>query len=531
MAQSDTSVTENQNTSPVTDIEKTHECNSYYSSIMINKYYFGLNIFSLYSTEELQALVSKPMENNRELRELSTILYGCNGIYRNTVDYMVALPTLDYVIVENSPGERKHKKNIEKMKATLKSIRHKEFMRDALLKGMVDGTAFYYFETAKRPISNKKVFSDYEVERIFEVNEMDENVNIISLPTDYTKIIGKRNNRYVLAFNMDYFNNFVGEDLETKLKKYPKELRDAYNNGNTNNWYVLDVNKTIVHKISSKSEEQWGRPLVLAAIADILYGDYFTNTKRNVLDEVNNKIIYQTFPEGERKFTYLTKEQQEQQHSTVKSAILNKNNRGGTSFFSVASGTKINSIDASNTDIFDDKYESNLGDKISTDLGIAASLLNGSGSGTYSAQENNLRLISAQIFQWIDSISDELNKCINANIIKDKKIFVECAYLPMTYANKKEMIANAKELYLQGSGSLSLWASATGINPDVFFALLDYEKMEDIENKYPVHQTSYTLSAKSDNKGGRPEDEDSTNPSTLQTRANNTNNQPKPSTE
>ena len=33
-------------------------------------------------------------------------------------------------------------------------------------------------------------------------------------------------------------------------------------------------------------------------------------------------------------------------------------------FFSVAAGTKINSIEASNTDIFDTKYESNLGEKI-----------------------------------------------------------------------------------------------------------------------------------------------------------------------
>ena len=36
-------------------------------------------------------------------------------------------------------------------------------------------------------------------------------------------------------------------------------------------------------------------------------------------------------------------------------AVLNKNNRGGISFFSVSAGTKINTIDASNTDIFDDK--------------------------------------------------------------------------------------------------------------------------------------------------------------------------------
>ena len=92
------------------------------------------------------------------------------------------------------------------------------------------------------------------------------------------------------------------------------------------------------------------------------------------------------------------------------------------------------------------------------------------------------------------------------------------------------MVNFARELYLQGKGSLSLWASACGISPDVFFALLDQELEEDIENKYPVHQTSYTLTGNTENETGRPVSEDSTNPNTLQSRSNNANNTPKPST-
>lgn len=248
------------------------------------------------------------------------------------------------------------------------------------------------------------------------------------------------------------------------------------------------------------------------------------------MDEINNRIIYQTFPEGKEKGTSaLTKNQQQSQHDAVKSAVMNKNNRGGISFFSVAAGTKINSIDPTNTDIFDDKYESNLDDKIALDMGVAASLLNGTGSGNYSSQENNLDLLSSQLFQWIEQIESELNKCISANIIKDSKNWVECKYLPITNVNKTKMVGYAKDLYLQGKGSLSLWASACGISPEIFFALLDQELEEGVENKYPVHQTSFTLSSDSDNKGGRPTSEDSTNPNTLQSKANGSNNMPKPS--
>lgn len=512
----------------------TNEFCSYNSSSILSTYYFGFNIFDYYTQEQLSSLVKDPIGNNEILRKISLMLYSANGVYTNTVDYMTAMPTLDKVIVTHGQSKRKKQTNKEKMISTLHTIKHKEIIRDALFKGMIEGIAFYYFETTSRPLSNKKTMTDYDVESIVEINELGINASVIALPVDYTRIVGIKNSSYVIAFNLDYFDDCTGESLDKKLRKYPKEIRDAYHKrvdtaSNDGNWIVLDNSKTIVHKIRSKRDEKWGRPLVLAAISDILYGDYFTDTKRNVLDEINNRIIYQTFPEGKEKGTSaLTKNQQQSQHDAVKNAVMNKNNRGGISFFSVAAGTKINSIDHANTDIFDDKYESNLDDRVALDMGIAASLLNGTGSGNYSSQENNLDLLSSQLFQWIEQIENELNKCISANIIQDCRNWVECKYLPITNVNKTKMVGYAKDLYLQGKGSLALWASACGISPEVFFALLDQELEEDIENKYPVHQTSYTLSS-NDDKGGRPVEEDSTNPNTLQTRANGSNNMPKPS--
>ena len=48
-------------------------------------------------------------------------------------------------------------------------------------------------------------------------------------------------------------------------------------------------------------EEAWGRPLCLAAIKNILYSSYFNDTKQSTLSELNNRIIYQEFPEGRKK--------------------------------------------------------------------------------------------------------------------------------------------------------------------------------------------------------------------------------------
>lgn len=513
------------------DKQVSHEFNTYYDGTYYLPHYRDFNIFDIYTPEQLRSIVKDPMGNNQLLRELSLTLYGTNGIYTNTVDYMVAMPTLDKVIVPHGKSAEKKKLNKRLMESTLRNIKDKEFIRDALFKGMVEGIAFYYFETSSSPQSNKKFLNDFDVQGIYEINDLGVKAAVISLPADYTEIVGRCNSTYIIAFNLDYFKDGSVENIKREVKKFPQEIQRAYwdreKNPKLGNWVILDHNKTIAHKIRSKREEKYGRPLVLAAISDILYDDYFTSTKRNVLDDINNRIIYQTFPEGEKKGTSsLSKDQQGNQHNVVKQAVLNKNNRNGISFFSVAAGTKISSLDAANTDIFDEKYESNLDDKIALGMGIAASLLNGSASGNYSAQENNLELITAQLFQWIEQISSELNKCIMANIIKDKANWVECKYLPITHVNKTKMVNYAKELYLQGKGSLSLWASACGIEPDVFFSLLDQELEEGIEDKYPVHRTSYTLS--DSGSSGRPVTDDPS-ANTMRSRATNGNALPSPS--
>lgn len=526
----------NQNVIETNNIKQNtiNEFASYSSRQAYSNYYFGLNIFDLYSSEQLAELVKDPMTNNKLLREISRILYGTSGTYTNTVDYMVAMPTLDKVIVPHGTDKNKRRQNKEMMESTLRTIKDKEIIRDALWRGIIEGSAFYYFETTGRPASMEKTLTDFDVNNIVEINELGINASIISLSAEYTEIVGRKNNSYVIAFNLDYFDTAQGEITERKLKKFPREIRDAYHERKTKdgykggNWVILDNRRTVVHKIRSELKEKYGRPLVLAAIKDILYDDYFTSTKRNVLNEINNKVIYQTLPEGQNKGTCaLTKAQQENQHNTVKNAITHKNNRGGTSFITVAAGTKLDTLNVGNTDIFDSKNEEKLGDKIALSLGFASSALNGVGAGSYSSQQTNLELVTAQIFQWVEQIESELNKCISENIINDRKNWAECRYLPMTFVNKGTMVGYMKDLYLQGKGSLSLWASACGISPDVFFALLEQELDENIEDRFPVHKTSYTMSSK-ESQGGRPKTDNPTD-KTILSRANNGNDLPSPS--
>ena len=524
-----------ENNSAANSTPPTNEFNSYMTN-QLSYYYFGLDLFELYQPKELIAMVRDPMGHNKELREISKMLYNTNGTFTHSVDYMTSMLTLDKVVVTKGKNKNKKKINKELMLSTLNKIKDKEFIRDALWSGMVNGIAFYYFETIKRPNYNEKYLNDFDVSSIVEVNNADINVSLISLPVDYTKIVWRRNNFYQIAFNLDYFLTFSNEKIDRQLKKFPKEIRDAYNERKTNsgfkngNWVVLDYKKTIVHKIRSEMSEPFGRPLVLAAINDILYNDYFTATKRGVLDEINNKVVYQTFPEGKEKGTSaLTNTQQENQHKTVKNAILTKQNKSATTVISLAAGTKLNTLDTSNTDIFDSKNEENLNDRIALGVGISGALLNGVGSGSYAAQNQNLELITRQLCQWVEQITNELNKCIAANIINDDNNTAEVSYLPITCVNQAKMVGYMKDLYLQGCGSLTAWAAACGLNEDVFYALLDQEKENGVYDKYTPHQTSFTLSSKDvNNKGGRPETDNPTE-NTIKSQSNNGNNMPSPS--
>jgi hypothetical protein len=372
---------------------------------------------------------------------------------------------------------------------------------------MLDGIAFYYFETKKHSLGNNKFMTDYEVENIVEINELGINASIITLPWQYTKIVGKRNGRYVIAFNLDYFNDFTGEKLERKLKKYPVEIVEAFRkkeknpNEVTGSWVVLNNDKTMCRKIKCKDSEPWGRSLVIAALEDVLYKDYFIDTKRNVLDEINNKIVYETFPEGQQKGSCaLTKKQQETQHNTVKKAVTNKNNRGGISFFSVAAGTKIDSIDV-DVDIFDSKNESDLTNTISQDLGICASLIGAMATGNYASNQLNLEMITAQLYTWVYEWQNELNHVINKNIIQDEKNPVEVYYFPTSFANRKTFFDMMKTLYTDASGSFTFLVASSGVDPDVYMRAMDSEIEEGIFEKYKPHQTAWTNNGNMNDKG------------------------------
>lgn len=199
------------------------------------------------------------------------------------------------------------------------------------------GTGFYYFESVLND-DYPSTLSDQDISAISEINlSNDFNCSAFPLPIDYCKIIGRKNSSYQMAFDVSYFDKFTGNGRSLKLKRFPEEIRKGYleyKKDLNRKWKVLDNNKTIVVKGSADLEDQWGRPIGLATFIDMVYDEYFVDTKRNILDDLNSTLIYQTLPEGETKGkSALTQGQQQQQHDNIKKALMSKGAVKGMKFF------------------------------------------------------------------------------------------------------------------------------------------------------------------------------------------------------
>ena len=502
---------------------------TYYNSQMTYDSIFNCGVYDFFNKAQIESVIKNPIANHDIAIRLSELVYNKSGIVSNSIDYCTSLMTLDKVVTGNSKS-KKMADNKKLMKNTLKTIDDKSFIRDALFTEMTHGIAFYYFETTEKTVDKNKFLSDWDVENIYEINELGINAAITSLPWQYTKIIGRKNNRYVLAFNLRYFEDLTPEEAKRKLRKYPKEISDAYASRNTrndgNNWVVLNSDKTMCGKIKARKDEPWGRSLIIAALIDVLYKDYWIDTKRHVLDDVNNQLIYETFPEGREKgSSSLTQAQQEAQHRAVKQAIQNKNTKGGKSFVSVSAGTKIDTIDIK-TDIFDSDNETHLNNDIATDLGISAALIGAMTTGTYSGNVNNLEMITAQLYTWVSEWAFELNHVINANIIKDNRNKPEVYYFPTSFVNRNEFFNMMKTLYTDAAGSLTFLIAASGVDSDIYLDTMESEVEEGLFEKFKPHLTSYTISGSENDT--KPET-DNPSENTIKSRNQNGNALPSPS--
>lgn len=542
VAGADNPAQEMSNQNAITPATETvlHEFNTQLGASHLNMMSQGSKRIAPYSTEQILRMAQEPMRYISQLRQWARWAYYSSGTVGTAIDALTSLHALDYVVTarpKKAGMQRKgYRHSADRMHSVLRSMRYKEIIRDAVFHNANEGMYVGYMETRTVPVERKLALTDTDILGITEINSAGINTIVIPLPIDYVRIIGRRNNCYEAAFDLRYFDGMMDDERKRKLRGFPRQIQEGwekYHNGGFDNgatWLRLDWRRTIVTKIKSSQNDPYGVPFAVAALDDIDYAKYFINTKRMVLDKVNNQIYYETFPEGKDKGTSaLSKKQQENQHNTVKQALTQRSNSSGIAFFSLAAGTKMDSLPV-NIDLLDEENENAMKEDVNNAIGVGAAALSGSSStSNYATAMLNLEIVANNVFTWIEAIVEELNKCLNYNVIRDSSYRVEFRVLPITFANREKQVKYFSDLYARGKGSLIAWIAATGMNADDYLSLMDYELEEDFENRYPVHKTSFTMTGNDDADQNISSSDAPANASTASTVANNGNASPSPS--
>lgn len=492
------------------------ETNSWGDNIFIN--YWNANRGepgTPYTIKEISAMAKDPTKHIKILRQWARWAYYSNGTVSAAIDSLKSIYPLDYIVVaEPKDGEASGRRAEyrHRMDNLLRSVRYKEVIRDAIAGAANEGTYFGYFEAARGSGNSPSFYP---------------------LPAEYCRIIGRGGDGgcYEIAFDLRYFVDMTPGERKRTLAAMPRVIRTAWTRyGDTvssegKHWIKLDWRKTVVAKIKSRRGDPCGVPFAVAALDDIEYAKYFTNTKRNVLGQVNNQIYYETFPEGRDKGTSaLSEAQQKQQHDTVKQALTEKGGQNGVSFFSLAAGTHMDSLPV-DISLLDEENENAISDDVNEDLGFSAAALSGKSSGNYATATLNMEIIAGNVFTWIEDIATEMNKCFRYGIFADEPYEVEFRILPVNFLNRDKQVKYMGDLYARGKGSLLAWIATAGMKSADYLSLMEAELEEDYENRFPVHKTSFTVTGKD-----APEYQDvDGSGSNESTRNNNGNASPSPS--
>lgn len=507
------------------------ELSSFKSSTYYSHYQDG---FSDLTYDDVVRLVKSPMLNNQILRKLSAQMYNVNGIYAQTINNRVDMPSLDYILSSNSTVRALNAKS--KFRKMFDLLKHKTTTRDILMKLERDG--MYVGILRDTTANNKDIDTGYTwanaLDRI-EGLSLDDNFMIQPLDLDYCKIIGFQNNIKIAGFDLQYFDQFKHGGLINEIKNYPPEFKRAYmayKRDGSKRMMVLDYRNTIALTARATLDEPYGRPLGLSALADIKFSEDYDQSQNKLIKELASSIYYLILPEGEKKGkSSLTKQQQDALILAFENAVrLSDSDRSKISTLSVAPGTQVDRLSKDSSLIKDNINDENM-QKISTSLGFASSALNGQGQGAnYSSLQVNIDLMMVQVFKMVGQIAEEYTRILNHHIGLKPSEYVKIKYMNTSLLNQDKSYSMAKELYTLGMGSLKHWIATaqTGLDVEEYIELMREEKAEGLYDEFKPHETSFTMSGKSEAGREKKDDGDLTD-SGANTRGSGGNNLERPS--
>lgn len=175
-----------------------------------------------------------PIQHERQLRQLSKLLYNVSGEYRGMVNYYAKMARF-YPVFQFNGDPEDHAPN--KLKKELKLLS---------------------YEFSKMNIAHEKtkIFSNVLIEDVFYGYEINDKHSyfIMKLDPDYCRLSGMSDGMWTFEFDFAYF------DGRTELlESYPSEFNKKYNHYTHNKhdmrWQSLSFDKSVVYKFNETQLE------------------------------------------------------------------------------------------------------------------------------------------------------------------------------------------------------------------------------------------------------------------------------------
>lgn len=482
------------------------------------------------SVEDLTNYLRNPVRFHKQIRQLSRYYYVKNGIVSQVYDIYKNLPTLNYTVMYNNRDFKKFPTYEKSVNTFLDNINVKELSRDIIFQLVSEGTCVLY-------------------------KRSDSYIQILDL--DYLRFNKQINGEFQPQFDLMYLNlynplnnpTYTNYDLYAWIEDLPDEITVAkyneYRKDSTKRFIPLNMDNVVVLKIKSQRNQALGLPLCIPAIQHILHLELLERSESAQAQRVIQQIIVQSVDSAGKDGKPPSKEKIGFYHANLNQLLQKTDGTSdsGTAALTLPAWVKINPLEVNIVNFTKDVYERVI-NQILLAMGVSSSVISGNGqSSNFSSSSINLEKIMKDIFAMLDQIENGLNKYLN-QIVSTKNVTPKIKFTRDTIMDKKTSAEMAKNLYLQGRGSLKSWVIACGYDFDAYINQVQYEnKVLDLDNleKFPVHPTSFTLRDTAQgqdglnkdgnpNSGGAPTN-DNTNQSdgNAKATANDSNNTPSPS--
>lgn len=484
-------------------------------SDFITQYGSGSSLQDI-SLKDLYRYLQNPYSNIKEIQKASKYLTNKHGVVKEVLRSLKSLPSLDYMISWSEIDDEKKLKNYErKVNEFLREIDIKQFVRDGLYELGEMGTIV----TCLR---NKKYVQFLDIDDI--------------------RINKQRNGKWVVEYDLNTIkSNRNFKDKLAVIESLPDEVtvaayKEYLDKGD--DYRYVELNNTDVLNIDGNRNMPYGLPLTIGAWSALLQKEIIDQVERSVADRLLKSIVLvkgghldkdKSKPATREMITHYFNEVSKLFKKTNGSNQFSGNDNSGTGVVGVP-----HFIDVSTLKVDTNLFPKELYEKVSNDiyqgLGISPNLLWGGGSASgYSGSTIN----NEKLFKYIFSILERFEVVINRYLkqILPKSVSCEFIFAKSTMLDKDKYIGHYKDMYLQMGVSKPYLEALTGLPYESIIAQAEYEKkyLKVGEILYPP-QNAYTQSGNSEDKGGRPTNENPDNPNTIKSQNSNGNNNPKPST-